>query len=93
MQYVDKISIALPKEMTALVRQVVEAGEYSSTSEVIREALRDWNDRREQRQKGIDALRALVEEAIHDPRPPVSAEETLNRLRAKYRAIAEMAVK
>ena len=93
MQNVDKISIALPKEMTALMRQVVDCGEYSSTSEVIREALRDWRYRRELRQKGLEELKALVEEAVNDPRPPVPAEEVLSRLRAKYQAIAETAAK
>jgi antitoxin ParD1/3/4 len=33
--------IALPTEMAAVVRRAVEAGEYSSKSEVIRDALRD----------------------------------------------------
>jgi Arc/MetJ-type ribon-helix-helix transcriptional regulator len=32
MPNVEKISIALPPEITALVRKVVMAGEYASTS-------------------------------------------------------------
>ena len=37
-----KISIALAPEMAAQLRQAVETGEYASSSEVIRDALRDW---------------------------------------------------
>jgi antitoxin ParD1/3/4 len=89
MQNVEKISIALPPEMTALMRQVVKAGEYASTSEVIRDALREWTYRRELRQRGLDELRALWDEALNDPRPPVPPEEVLSRLRGKYRAFVE----
>jgi hypothetical protein len=39
---VEKISIALPRELLRAVRAAVESGNYSSVSEVIREALRDW---------------------------------------------------
>jgi antitoxin ParD1/3/4 len=39
---VEKISIALPPEMVAGIREAVENGEYASSSEVVREALRDW---------------------------------------------------
>ena len=40
MPTVEKISIALPPEMVAVVRQAVETGEYASSSEVVRDALR-----------------------------------------------------
>lgn len=89
MQNVEKISIALPPEMTALMRRVVKAGEYASTSEVIRDALREWTYRRELRQRGLDELRAMWDEAINDPRPHVPAEEVLTRLRGKYQALVE----
>ena len=41
MANVEKLSIALTPEMAAIVRQRVESGEYASSSEIIREALRD----------------------------------------------------
>ena len=40
MSAVEKLSIALTPEQATLVRQVVESGEYASSSEVIRDALR-----------------------------------------------------
>jgi antitoxin ParD1/3/4 len=42
MPAVEKISIALPPEMAANVREAVETGEYASTSEVVRDALHEW---------------------------------------------------
>lgn len=41
MATVETISIALPHEMVAIVRQAVDTGEYASSSEVVRNALRD----------------------------------------------------
>jgi putative addiction module CopG family antidote len=58
MANVEKISIALPPKMVAVVRQAVETGEYASSSEVVRDALRDWTQKRSLRQQGIDELRA-----------------------------------
>jgi antitoxin ParD1/3/4 len=41
MATVAKISVALPPEMVSLVRDVVDAKEYASSSEVVRDALRE----------------------------------------------------
>lgn len=84
---VEKISIALPPEMAALVRQAVEAGEYASSSEVIRDALRDWNHKRMLQQQGVDELRQVWQQALNDPRPAVAADEVLDRLERKYQAM------
>lgn len=55
----EKISIALPTEMVAIVRGAVATGEYASSSEVIRDALRDWTSKRNLRQKGSVELRQI----------------------------------
>jgi len=49
MATVEKITIALTPEMAGFVRQAVEAGEYASTSEAIRDAVREWKERRDLR--------------------------------------------
>ena len=41
MAKVEKLSIGLPTDMATLVRKAVETGDYASSSEVIREALRE----------------------------------------------------
>ena len=42
MSRLEKLSISLTPELASLVRSAVTEGDYASTSEVIREALRDW---------------------------------------------------
>ena len=61
---VEKISIALTKDMASVVRQAVDSGEYASNSEVIRDALRDWTFKRTIREQRIDELRHLWNEGI-----------------------------
>ena len=69
MAKVEKISVALTAEMAASVRGVVEAGEYASASEVIRDALREWGAVRARRGQAIEELRRLALEGI-DSGPP-----------------------
>jgi len=64
MATVEKISIALTQDMAALVRQVVESGEYASSSEVIRDALRGWKIKRALQEQQIEELRRLWHEGI-----------------------------
>jgi antitoxin ParD1/3/4 len=86
---VEKITIALPPEMVASLRRAVDAGEYASSSEAVREALRDWSHKRQLQQNGIEELRQLWSEARsresagHDP------DEVLNRLARKYQLVAD----
>ena len=64
MPTVEKISIALTQDMAALVRQAVESGEYASSSEVIRDALRDWRRKRTLQEQQIEQLRRLWNDGI-----------------------------
>jgi antitoxin ParD1/3/4 len=60
MAAIERISITLPTEMAATLRQTVEGGQYASTSEIIREALREWSRRRDQELNDLQALREAV---------------------------------
>ena len=64
MPHVEKMSIALTPELAAAVRAAVANGEYVSSSEVVREALRDWQLRRSWHQKELEELRRLWQEGI-----------------------------
>lgn len=89
MASIEKISIALPPEMVSMVRQAVESGEYASSSEVIREALREWTHRRTLREEGLSELRKVWQQAMQDDSPGVSPDEVFDRLERKYQAIAD----
>ena len=89
MSTVEKISIALPPEMVAQMKEAIEAGEYASSSEVVRDALRDWTLKRSLRRQGISELRQVWLEALQNQGPGVSADEVLDRLERKYKALAD----
>ncbi len=85
---VEKISIALPPEMAAQLRQAVDTGEYASSSEVVRDALRDWTRKRQLQQNGVAELRQLWQQARADNTPGIPADQVLDRLERKYQAMA-----
>ena len=64
MASVDKLSIALTPEFTADIREAIATGEYASTSEVIRDALRAWKQARQSQAVAIDELRRLWQDGI-----------------------------
>jgi antitoxin ParD1/3/4 len=90
---IEKISIALPPEMVAQVRSAVDAGDYASSSEVIRDALRDWSHKRQLQQNDISELQELWRQAREDKTPSVPADEVMNELLQKYKARARVADK
>jgi antitoxin ParD1/3/4 len=59
MSDIQKISVALTGEQLAILKAAVEAGEYATTSEIIREAIRDWQFKREIRQEDVRRLQQL----------------------------------
>lgn len=63
MATVEKMTIALTPEMAGFVRNAVEAGEYASTSEAIRDAVREWKERRDLLGYTVEELREFVREA------------------------------
>lgn len=89
MPTIEKLSIALPSEMATLVRRAVDAGEYASNSEVIRDALRDWTHKRHMREMGLSDLRKLWQEAVADESEGLDADEVFDRLEAKYNGAAQ----
>lgn len=62
MSDIHKVSVALTGEQIAALKAAVETGEYATTSEIVREAIRDWQFKRELRQEDIKRLRQLWNE-------------------------------
>jgi antitoxin ParD1/3/4 len=93
MPTIEKLSVALPSEMAALVRRAVDQGEYSSNSEVIRDALRDWTHKRNLREQGLTGLRKKWLEAVADDSEGLDPDQVLDQLEAKYERLAEKAGK
>jgi antitoxin ParD1/3/4 len=85
MATVEKISIALPPDLVSLVKSAVASGDYASTSEVIRDALRDWKQKRQAIELEQEELRLLIHQGMASG-PSMDAEEVFARLRQKYSA-------
>ena len=89
---VEKLSIALTPELAAEVRHAVDSGDYASTSEVVREALRDWKLRREQDSQLHAAKLAQLRQAIQDgidsgPAGPLDIDAIKRRGRERLAAL------
>lgn len=64
MANVEELSVVLTGEEAAALRTAVESGEYATTSEIIREAVREWQMKRALRHEDIQRLRLLWDEGI-----------------------------
>ena len=89
MPTIVKLSIALPSEMAAVVRRAVDGGEYSSNSEVIREALRDWTHKRNLREQDLSHLRKLWQEAVADESEGLDPDPVFKRLESKLEKLVK----
>jgi antitoxin ParD1/3/4 len=62
MPEIQKVSIALTGEQIGALKAAVATGEYATTSEIVREAIRDWQFKRELRMDDLKRLRQLWDE-------------------------------
>jgi antitoxin ParD1/3/4 len=66
MAQIERLTITLPSEMAAIVKGAVEGGDYASSSEVVREALRDWKMKRAVQVQELAALKADIDKGLAD---------------------------
>ncbi len=71
----EKVSVTMTPDMMRALRESVEAGEFASTSEAMRDAVRVWRRQRLEDAERLEALRARVRRSVDDPRPSLSANE------------------
>ena len=86
MQSAEKISITLPPDMLRLLREAVTSGEYASTSEALRDAVRTWQRQRLEDAERLAALRARTRQSLADPQPSLSEDELDARIGALFAA-------
>lgn len=62
----ERLTVTMPSEMAAAIKHAVEEGGYASTSEVVREALRDWSTKRQLMLDELAALKADINKGLAD---------------------------
>lgn len=87
MANVEKLSVALTADMATIVRQAVASGDYASASEVVRDALREWQQRRAVDQDVVEQLRRLWNEGLASgPAEPLDMAAINREARARLSA-------
>jgi antitoxin ParD1/3/4 len=87
---IQKISIALTAEQVNSLKAAVETGEYATTSEIVREALRDWQWKRELRGEDLKRMRELWNEGKRSgPAAPLNMAGTRNQARQRLKKTTE----
>lgn len=66
MAAIERLTITLPADMAGLIKGAVDEGGYASTSEVIREALREWKMKRDLHLGQLAALRVDIDRGLAD---------------------------
>ena len=66
MAEIARLTITLPSDMAALVKGAVVGGDYASSSEVVREALRDWKMKRQVGLGRLAELKADIDRGLAD---------------------------
>ncbi|MEQ1929698.1 MAG: type II toxin-antitoxin system ParD family antitoxin [Parvularculaceae bacterium] len=81
----EKISITLPRHMLDLIKRQVARGDYASTSEVIRAAMRLWQREEEEHAERIKVIRNRVNKSAASgaPVPMNAAFDKVERSLAK----------
>jgi antitoxin ParD1/3/4 len=80
----EKITISIPSEMAAALRESVEDGQYLTEGEIVRNALDDWVRSRVRAKARLQRLREELVKA--DEGPWYSEEEVSARLEASFAA-------
>jgi antitoxin ParD1/3/4 len=80
MANIERVTVTVSADLAATLRSTVDEGEYASTSEIVREALRDWTRKRDQERRDLETLRQLVREGDASG-PGIPAEEVFAELR------------
>ena len=66
MSKIERMTITMPADMAAVVKGAVDGGDYASTSEVVREALRDWKSKRAVQLHELEALKVDIDKGLAD---------------------------
>ena len=68
MSDMERLTITLTPELAESVKRAVKSGDYASSSEIVREALRDWKVKRTTQEYALQELRSDIQAGLADIR-------------------------
>ncbi len=90
MPEVQKVSVALTGEQIVAIKAAVETGEYATTSEIVREAIRDWQFKRALRQEDLNRLRQMWDQGkVSGAATPAGFDTARHEARRRLAVAAE----
>jgi antitoxin ParD1/3/4 len=89
MHSAEKISITMTSDMLRAIRESVESGEYASTSEAMRDAVRVWQRQRLEDAERLAAIRARIRRSIDDLRPSLTEAKANAHFKALFAKTAK----
>jgi antitoxin ParD1/3/4 len=87
MASIKELNVKLTTEQVSALEAAVESGEYATTSEVVREALRDWQVKRDLGQRDVERLRQIWDDGVASG---VAGELDMTELRREARERLEV---
>ena len=76
-----KISVSLTDELNDTIQSAVATGDFKSSSEVVRDALRQWHKRRQDEQLDEAYMRAAINEGLASGEGIPVSKSMFNKLR------------
>lgn len=86
MESAEKLSVTLTPEMVRDLRESVQAGEFASTSEAVRDALRLWRRTRLEDAERLALIKERIRRSVEDPRPTLGAAEAEHEIARLFTA-------
>jgi antitoxin ParD1/3/4 len=81
------MTISLSPQQAGRIEAAVETGDYASNSEVVRDALRLWEEKQERRRAAVERLRTAIEAGLASgPGRSVTAAGLIAEFKAKAAA-------
>jgi antitoxin ParD1/3/4 len=81
------MTVSLSDKQAVRIETAVESGDYASNSEVVRDALRLWEDERQRRSFATERLRVAIEEGLASgPGREINAERLIAEFKARAAA-------
>jgi antitoxin ParD1/3/4 len=77
----------MPSEMASIVQAAVDSGDYTTVSEVIREAVRDWRAKRVSQQQELRALKSDIQKGLADLEAGRLKDFDVDRIAARGRKL------